>query len=112
MTDERWNKAQDAVVPAHQTSQQLLAGQQGLVAKIEELLFRHDPIGINLGHNTDEYRPEAETITRRLSEATTEHGLQRVIHEEFLHWFAADAGPVERYDSIARETWQLWRTPR
>lgn len=82
------------------------------MAGIEELLFRHDPIGINLEHNTDEYRPEAETITRRLSEATTEHDLQRIIHEEFQHWFAASAGPVERYDSIAREIWQIWRTQR
>lgn len=84
---------QDVAVPAHQTRQQLLAGHQGLVARIEDLLFRHDPIGLNLEHNTDEYRPEAESITRRLSKATTEHDLQRIIHEEFLYWFSASAGP-------------------
>lgn len=96
----------DAAASADQTRQQLLAGQRDLTARIEEVLFRHDPVGINFEHNTDEYRPEAETITRRLSEAATEHDLRRIIHEEFLHWFAAHAGSVERYDPIAREIWQ------
>ena len=83
------------------------------MASIEDLLFRHDPIGINFDHNTDEYRPEAETITLRLPEAATEHDLRRIIHEELVRWFDASiAGPVERYDSIAREVWQIWRTRR
>ena len=80
-------------------------GQEDLVASIEELLFRHDPILINFGHNTDEYRPEAETITLRLPEAATEQDLQRIVHEEFVHWFG-NAGPVEHYESIAREIWR------
>lgn len=83
------------------------------MASIEDLLFRHDPVGINFDHNTDEYRSEAETITLRLPEAATEHDLRRIIHEEFVRWFdAGTAGPAERYDSIAREIWQLRRTHR
>ena len=41
----------------------LLAGREKEVGTVEALLFRHDPIGINFGENTDEYRPEAETIS-------------------------------------------------
>jgi hypothetical protein len=111
--EAQWRTVPDGVARARQTRQQLLTGQQGLVASIEDLLFRHDPIGINFDHNTDEYRPEAETITLRLPEAATEHDLRRIIHEELVRWFDASiAGPVERYDSIAREVWQIWRTHR
>lgn len=81
------------------------------MARIEELLFRHDPIGINFGHNTDEYRSEAEVITIRLPEAATVHDLQRIIHEEFVRWFdASAAGPVECYDAITRDIWHISRT--
>jgi hypothetical protein len=31
-----------------------------------ELLFRHDPVGINFEVNTDEYEPKAGTILPRL----------------------------------------------
>lgn len=74
------------------------------------LLFRHDPIGLDFGHNTDEYEPEAESIAARLSEARTEHDLRRVVHEEFVRWFDAElAGPPERFDAIAREIWRVSR---
>jgi hypothetical protein len=111
--DEQWRELRVDVIRARETRQRLLAGDLALVAQLEELLFRHDPIGLNFEYNTDEYRSEAETITLRLPEADTEHALQRIIHEEFVHWFGADiAGHSERYASIARETWQTWRATR
>ena len=86
---------------------------KALVAALEELLFRHDPIGLDFGHNTDEYRSEAETIAARFREATSEQDLQRIIHEEFVHWFDDSiAGPVERYALIAREAWSVGRDHR
>lgn len=84
----------------------------GVEAEIEELLFRHDPVGIGFEDNTDEYRPEAETITRRLPEAASEQDVHRIVHEEFVRWFAVSAGSAERYDVIAREIWRLWRAER
>jgi len=36
-----------------------------------EILFRHDPLGINFEHNTDEYPPEVGTILPRLESATS-----------------------------------------
>lgn len=84
-----------------------------LVARLEELLFRHDPTSLDFGNNTDEYRSEADTIAARLPEATTELDVRRIVHEEFVHWFDPDiAGPPERYDDIAREIWQVWSTHR
>jgi hypothetical protein len=83
------------------------------VTSLEALLFRHDPIGINSEHNSDEYRPEAETIALRLPEAATERDLERVIHEEFVRWFGADtAGPVGNYAQIAHEAWPIWLAHR
>jgi len=58
--------------------QRRLVGQEDRVAKLERLLFEHDPIGINFEENDDEYRSEAETITLRLPEASTEAELLRI----------------------------------
>jgi len=79
-----------------------------LQLRVEELLFRHDPIGINFETNTDEYEPEARTIVPRLHEAADEQDVLRIVHEEFVHWFGETAGPGERYRQIASEIWQLW----
>ena len=78
---------------------------------LEALLFRHDPIGLDFGDNTDEYRPEAETIALRRDEVRSARDVQRIVHEEFVRWFDADtAGPPDRYADIAREIWHLWRS--
>lgn len=81
-----------------------LVGQEDRVTQLERLLFEHDPIGINFEDNTDEYRPEAETITLRLPEAASEVDLLRIIHEAFVQWFGSPtAGPISRYQRIASE---------
>jgi hypothetical protein len=109
--DTQWRSVQDDVARARETRQRLVVGRQSLVASLEDVLFRHDPIGINFGHNTDEYRSEAETIVLRLPEATSELDLLRIVHEEFVRWFDAGiAGSTDRYTTIAREIWHIWRT--
>ncbi len=86
----------------------------GIVSQVEEILFRHDPIGIGFADNTDEYRPEAETIVPRLREAKSVVDVRRVVHEEFLRWFAGEstAGPESRYALIADEVWLAWTARR
>ncbi|WP_334121640.1 hypothetical protein [Glutamicibacter sp.] len=80
-----------------------------LTSRVEKLLFAADPIGINFDTNTDEYSPEAKSIVRRLPEVGSMDDLQRIIHQEFVHWFDADiAGSVEQYRSIAESIWNLW----
>ncbi len=74
-----------------------------LVAEVERLLYRHDPVGIHFGDNPDEYSPEAETIVARLSGCTVRDDVRTLVHEEFVRWFDSDtAGPAERYDGVVR----------
>ncbi len=80
---------------------------------LAEILFRHDPMGINFEENTDEYEPEARTILPRLKTCHSPDDVLKVVHEEFQKWFGADiAGSRERYKDIAQEVWILWRTSR
>ena len=109
--DAEWAETSAEIARARQQRLEAVAaqGQEGTVAWLEELLFRHDPIGINFEDNTDEYRAEAETIALRRGEVRSLQDVQRVVHEEFVRWFdASTAGPPERYAPIAREVWSLW----
>ena len=84
---------------------------QQLIAEVEAILFRHDPIGIGFADNTDEYRPEAESILPRLREAGSAVDVRRVVHEEYVRWFGGEstAGPESRYTLIAEEIWHVWK---
>ena len=72
-----------------------------------EILFRHDPIGINFEDNTDEYEPEVETILPRLRGCSSSDEALTVIHEEFQKWFG-EAGPRKKYTQISEEIWVIW----
>jgi len=75
----------------------LKAEYSWLYDDIESLLFRHDPIGINLETNTDEYDPEVRTILPRLRGCASSDDVCCVVHEEFVRWFGAEiAGARER----------------
>jgi hypothetical protein len=73
------------------------------------IFFRHDPAGIDLDDNVDEYSPEVETVLPRLGEADGVESLTSVLHEEFAFWFSGDPGPRERYLPIAREVWERFQ---
>jgi RNAse (barnase) inhibitor barstar len=107
--DRQWlEEIAPRVRAAQAQRQRLLVGQEDLVAQLERLLFRHDPVGLNFGENVDEYRPEVETITLRLPEVTNEADLLRIIHEEFVRWHDIDvAGRPSRYEGIASEIWAV-----
>ena len=75
---------------------------------VSQLLFNWDPIGINFEVNTDEYEPEVSTILPRLRSCTSAEDVQRVVHEEFCRWFDADmAGPLEKYERIGHDIWNI-----
>ena len=75
-----------------------------------EILFRHDSLGINFEHNTDEYHPEVGTILPRLGSATSENEVLQIIHEEFIKWFDENiAGPKEKYADSVRKIWSAWQ---
>ena len=82
-----------------------------LFDKVAEILSRHDPIGINFGHNTDEYHPEVRTILPLLKSCNSPQEVLTAVHGEFQRWFDDEAGPVENYREIAEEIWSLGKTP-
>jgi hypothetical protein len=99
---DEWEEA----ARAREARRRNATGEEALVLEVSAILFAADPIGINLETNLDEYDPEAQSIVTRLPEAASAQDLQSICVEEFTHWFAADlAGPVERYEAIARDIW-------
>lgn len=81
-----------------------------LFDKVANLLFQHDPIGINFESNTDEYESEAGTILPRLKTCGSVLEVRKMVHEEFIHWFDAGiAGAESNYDAIAQKLWELWQ---
>jgi hypothetical protein len=82
-----------------------------LYSTVEAILFKHDPIRINLGGNTDEYDPEVGTILPRVKDANSESDVVTIIHEEFVRWFGVKiVGDREQpiYRKIASEVWTAW----
>lgn len=76
-------------------------------ARLSEILFREDPIGINFEENTDEYEPEVGTILPRLRDACSVDDVRQIVHEEFVKWFdASTAGPSENYQVVAMRVWE------
>jgi hypothetical protein len=80
-----------------------------LFDSVTALLFRHDPVGINFGNNTDEYEPEAETILPRLRTCQSADDVRDIVHEEFVRWFGESAGSPSAYTQIAVEIWKTWQ---
>lgn len=73
---------------------------------VSEILFRHDPIGINFDENPDEYDGEAGRILDGFKRGMTLDQLLTIIHEEFVQSFDRQtAGPREKYAAIAEEIW-------
>lgn len=88
--------------------EQALLDRQDLVVRVGALLFEGDPIGISSMSNTDEYRPEAQTIVLRLTDARSESDVAVIVHEEFVRWFdPVTVGPIRRYHSVAAAIWRL-----
>ena len=80
-----------------------------LYSKVEEIFFRHDPIGINSEENKDEYDPEVSTILPRLKDAKSEEDVIKIVSEEFVNWFGAvTAGDSTLYKEAAKEIWAAW----
>jgi hypothetical protein len=80
-----------------------------LFAEVRRILNRHDPVGlIRMGMPEDEYEPEVGTILPRLREAARPQDVQRLLHEEFQHWFGSDTSMsgYEEFASAASEVWE------
>lgn len=104
---KEWGQLSAQVQVAGEERREALRGQEADVDWLEALLFEVDPLDINYESNTDEYRPEAETITLRRREASSLEGVHRIVYEEFMRWFG-EVGPPDRRERIANEIWQRW----
>lgn len=94
---------------AKQRRVELTTGQRDLARHIAELLFADDPLRIASGSNTAEYTAEAESIVIELPAAADVRDATTITHRVFVHWFSAeDAGPPERYESVAAGVWDAW----
>jgi len=91
-----------------------LKAQYGkLFDDVAEILFRHDPIGINFEDNADEYEPEVRTILPRLRACQDSDDVVTVAYEEFQKWFGPEiAGDSEKYRGLGEEIWHLWNKTR
>jgi hypothetical protein len=105
----QWERVRGEVRAAQEVRFAQTATRRDLVAAVSAALFRADPIGINYETNTDEYDAEAETIVIALPKAAGVDEVRALTHEAFIQWFdEATAGPIERYDAVANEIWDLW----
>ena len=93
-------------------NKRLKAEYGNLFDSISEILFRHDPVGINFEVNTDEYDPEVVRILPRLKDCRSVEDVVTVVQEVFRYMFAGSAGPRERYIKVAQEIWLLWQKPQ
>jgi len=77
--------------------------------ELSAILFRIDPMGLNVEENTDEYDPEARTILPRLRECRSVEDVERVVREELARWFTPGlAARAPDRDRLAREIWSWW----
>lgn len=89
-----------------------------LYEDISAILFEHDPVGLNFGHNTDEYEPEVDTILPRLENAYSVADVRRIIFEELCYWvriagqplkegeIPSSVWPEHQYQAIAEDIWE------
>jgi hypothetical protein len=80
-----------------------------LYDKVEALLFRHDPIGINFEENTDEYELETSLLRPRLRTCRSAADVSRMVHKVFEECFV-EARAEHLYEPIGAEIWALWVT--
>jgi hypothetical protein len=79
-----------------------------LYTEVSRLMREADPIRlIAIGTPDDEYDVEVRTILPRLREAKSSDDVQRIVHEEFVHWFSAEiAGPAKEYAEVSKNIWE------
>lgn len=106
---DEWEQVRAAVRAARDDRERQLGVLRPFADAMESLLFELDPIGLNFGSNTDEYRAEAQAITLRLPDADSAEAALVMVHEEFVRWFGeAIAGPRDHYLDVAGIVWERW----
>ena len=81
-----------------------------LYTEVSLLLREADPIRlVAIGAPDDENDVEVGTILPRLCDAKSPGDVQRIVHEEFVHWFSAEiAGAAANYARVSKDVWKVW----
>ena len=75
--------------------------------RLEQIFKEHDPIGlVSMGAPSDEYRPEAEQLARRINDFSNVGIMADYIHMVFADMFAPLRIPTEPFNKIAEQIWK------
>ena len=78
-------------------------------SELSAIIYRVDPIGLNVEENSDEYDPEARTILPRLAGCRSREDVDRVVREELSSWFTPDiVARSPTCDELVEKIW-AWR---
>jgi hypothetical protein len=98
---------EDRKVPA--LGSELFYGYGTLFANVTRILFRYDPVGINFGHNEDEYDPEAHDIIRKLQDNNMCAPTTHICKTVFAFWFDPEiAEGFTQYEKMANDIDAAW----
>jgi len=94
-------------------NKQLKRKYKSLFEEISSIIYKHDPVGINLSDNPDEYDIETGAILVVLEKCISKEGLDRNIHSIFVKMFdEKTAGSLADYKSMSHNIWVLWEKRR
>jgi hypothetical protein len=101
-------RSQIAAIKAEQ-KRLLQSSEAATYKKLIKLLVRLDPTGLLGVPSHEDEETNAFALYVFLGNCSSETECLGVIHQQFCHWFSEDvAGPVSRYQFLAKEVWALW----
>lgn len=101
----------DEIKRAGAAREQAVRGQESLVTQIQAILFEDDPMGINFGSNTDEYKFEAQLIVIAMTDkpSVDAQTATALVHGVFVHTFGPEIAPAsDRYQRSAEQVREVW----
>ena len=81
-----------------------------LFSELSAIIYRVDPVGLNVEENPDEYDPEARTLLPRLGECRSVEDVDRVVRDELARWFTPEiVARSPTCDQLVEEIWSWWQ---
>ena len=73
---------------------------------VSAIMFKHDPMGLDCGCNSDEYDAEANAVVDRIWEVGMEKGdIPFVAKDTFRQYFALGSGHRSLADDVSPDVW-------
>lgn len=62
-----------------------------MIGLVRKVINKHDPLGLlEMGAPEDEYSPEINSISKRLTTQMSKQEIEKVVFEEFDYWFGVE----------------------